>query len=161
MNKISSFELGSQKIKKIIPSISNKPGVYFMYNENKEILYIGKAKNLNKRLISYCNKSNLSIRIQRMVSQINNIEYTTTDHEASALLLEANMIKKHKPKFNILLRDDKSYPYIFIDIEHEFPLIKFYRGDRKLKGKYFGPYTQVNNLRKTLNICCLLSLISI
>ena len=123
MNKISSFELGSQKIKKIIPSISNKPGVYFMYNENKEILYIGKAKNLNKRLISYCNKSNLSIRIQRMVSQINNIDYTTTDHEASALLLEANMIKKHKPKFNILLRDDKSYPYIMLRKDHSWPQI--------------------------------------
>ena len=152
MNKISSFELGSQKIKKIIPSISNKPGVYFMYNENKEILYIGKAKNLNKRLISYCNKSNLSIRIQRMVSQINNIEYTTTDHEASALLLEANMIKKHKPKFNILLRDDKSYPYIMLRKDHSWPQItKARKNKNSNKGEYFGPFASVNAIHKTLN----------
>ncbi len=153
MNKISSFELGSQKIKKIIPSISNKPGVYFMYNENKEILYIGKAKNLNKRLISYCNKSNLSIRIQRMVSQIDNIEYTTTDHEASALLLEANMIKKHKPKFNILLRDDKSYPYIMLRKDHSWPQItKARKNKNSNKGEYFGPFASAGSANWTIKM---------
>ena len=152
MRKISNFELGSEKIKELIPSISNKPGVYFMYNDKKEILYIGKAKNLKKRIISYCNKSNLSIRIQRMVSQIYTVEFTTTDHEASALLLEANMIKKHKPKFNILLRDDKSYPYILLRKDHSWPQItKSRKNKNSNRGEYFGPFASVDAIHKTLN----------
>ena len=101
-----------------------------MYNIDKTILYIGKAKNLNKRISSYSKPSNMSLRIQRMVSQIFSIDFITTEHESSALLLEANMIKKHKPKFNILLRDDKSYPYILLRNDHNWQQIIKARGNK-------------------------------
>tara|TARA_B100000686_G_scaffold305938_1_gene344886 strand:+ start:7007 stop:8941 length:1935 start_codon:yes stop_codon:yes gene_type:complete len=152
LKKLSNFEIGKKIIKSIIPEINNKPGIYFMYNNKKEILYIGKAKNLNKRLKSYYNESNLSLRIQRMVSQISSIDYTITEHEASALLLEANMIKKYKPKFNILMRDDKSYPYILLRKDHNWPqIIKSRKNKNKSKGEYFGPFASVDAVHKTLN----------
>ncbi len=152
MRQKSNFNNGSDKIKSILASAGNRSGVYFMYNNKKEILYIGKAKNLQKRLISYCNQSNLSLRIQRMVSQIQFVDYTVTEHEASALLLEANMIKKHKPKFNILLRDDKTYPYILLRKDHIWPQItKSRKNKNKSKGEYFGPFASVDAIHKTLN----------
>ena len=152
MKNQSNFENGKKIIKNIIPGVAKKPGIYFMYNNKKEILYIGKAKYLNKRLISYCNKSNLSLRIQRMVSQIASIDFTITEHEASALLLEANMIKKHKPKFNILLRDDKSYPYILLRKDHTWPQItKSRKNKSNSKGDYFGPFASADAVHKTLN----------
>ena len=96
MKQISNFVRGAQIVKDYLSKVTNEPGVYFMYNIDKTILYIGKAKNLNKRISSYSKPSNMSLRIQRMVSQIFSIDLITTEHEASALLLEANMIKKHK-----------------------------------------------------------------
>src|SRR6056300_665711 len=95
----SSFKHGSEIVKKFLTKVSNSPGIYFMYDKNKTVLYIGKAKNLYKRISSYTKQVNMSVRIQRMVSHIDSIDYLTTDHEASALILEANMIKKHKPKY--------------------------------------------------------------
>ena len=111
-----SFNKGISVIKKKIPLISKNPGVYRMLNEKNEILYVGKAKNLPSRLKNYISEKNLPIRTERMLSQTKNIEITTTSSESEALLLEANLIKKHKPKFNILLKDDKSFPYIFFSI---------------------------------------------
>ena len=97
-------------------------------------------------------KKNMSVRIQRMVSHINSIDYITTDHEASALILEANMIKKYKPKYNILLRDDKSYPYILLRQDHTWQQIVKTRGNKlKTKGDYFGPFASVDAVHKTLN----------
>ncbi|MDG2001501.1 MAG: excinuclease ABC subunit UvrC [Alphaproteobacteria bacterium] len=152
MISASSFKAGSELVKNYLSKVSNSPGVYFMYDKNKNILYIGKAKNLSKRLSSYTKKSNMSVRIQRMVSHIDSIDYITTDHEASALILEANMIKKHKPKYNILLRDDKSYPYILLRQDHSWQQIIKARG-KKLdkKGDYFGPFASVDAVHKTLN----------
>tara|TARA_B100001027_G_scaffold185044_1_gene137240 strand:- start:953 stop:2719 length:1767 start_codon:yes stop_codon:yes gene_type:complete len=123
-----------------------------MLNEKKEIMYVGKAKNLQNRLKSYLNTNNLSNRIRRMVSRISNIELIITETEKEALLLEANLIKKLKPPFNILLRDDKSFPYIFINHEQEFPQISKHRGKQKYKGKYFGPFATINSLNYTLKI---------
>ncbi|MBT3939860.1 MAG: excinuclease ABC subunit C, partial [Pelagibacterales bacterium] len=152
MKQISNFVRGAQIVKDYSSKVTNEPGVYFMYNIDKTILYIGKAKNLNKRISSYSKPSNMSLRIQRMVSQIFSIDFITTEHEASALLLEANMIKKYKPKFNILLRDDKSYPYILLRNDHNWQQIIKARGNKvKKKGDYFGPFASVDAVHKTLN----------
>ena len=141
-----------ENIKKIVNHSPSSSGIYKMLNEKKEIMYVGKAKNLQNRLKSYLNTNNLSNRIRRMVSRISNIEVIITETEKEALLLEANLIKKLKPPFNILLRDDKSFPYIFINHEQEFPQISKHRGKQKYKGKYFGPFATINSLNYTLKI---------
>jgi excinuclease ABC subunit C len=123
------------------------PGVYQMLDANKQIIYIGKAKNLKKRLTSYL-KPDLTTRISRMVFLARHIEYTITESEAGALLLEAQLIKKFQPKFNILLKDDKSFPYIKLRLDHDFPQVIKYRSKLKEKGKIFGPFASglvVNN----------------
>ena len=141
-----------ENIKEIIDQSPSSSGIYKMLNEKEEIMYVGKAKNLQNRLKSYLNTNNLSNRIRRMVSRISNIEVIITETEKEALLLEANLIKKLKPPFNILLRDDKSFPYIFINHEQEFPQISKHRGKQKYKGKYFGPLATINSLNYTLKI---------
>lgn len=141
-----------ENIKKIVNHSPSSSGIYKMLNEKKEIMYVGKAKNLQNRLKSYLNTNNLSNRIRRMVSRISNIELIITETEKEALLLEANLIKKLKPPFNILLRDDKSFPYIFINHEQEYPQISKHRGKQKYKGKYFGPFATINSLNYTLKI---------
>ncbi len=141
-----------ENIKEIIDQSPSSSGIYKMLNEKEEIMYVGKAKNLQNRLKSYLNTNNLSNRIRRMVSRISNIEVIITETEKEALLLEANLIKKLKPPFNILLRDDKSFPYIFINHEQEFPQILKHRGKQKYKGKYFGPFATINSLNYTLKI---------
>ena len=141
-----------ENIKEIIDQSPSSSGIYKMLNEKEEIMYVGKAKNLQNRLKSYLNTNNLSNRIRRMVSRISNIEVIITETEKEALLLEANLIKKLKPPFNIHLRDDKSFPYIFINHEQEFPQISKHRGKQKYKGKYFGPFATINSLNYTLKI---------
>ena len=126
-----SSEIGKEVIKKELPLIPKLPGVYRMLNDKGEILYVGKAKNLPNRLKSYIAEKNHIIRTERMLSQIRKLEITTTSNESEALLLEANLIKKHKPKFNILLRDDKSFPFIFIGNKDVWPQIKRHRGKKK------------------------------
>ena len=111
-----SIQKGKEIIKKKIINLTNNPGVYKMLSNKNEILYIGKAKNIPNRLKSYVSESYLPIRTERMLSLTRKLETTTTSNESEALLLEANLIKKHKPRFNILLRDDKSFPYIFIGV---------------------------------------------
>ena len=125
-----SFNKGKSIIKKKIPLISKNPGVYRMLNENNEILYVGKAKNLPNRLKNYISEKTLPIRTEMMLAQTKNIEVTTTSNESEALLLEANLIKKHKPKFNILLKDDKSFPYIFISKNEKWPQLTKHRGKK-------------------------------
>ncbi len=145
-------EVGKEVIKKELPLIPKLPGVYRMLNDKGDILYVGKAKNLPNRLKSYVSEKNHIIRTERMLSQTVKLEITTTTNESEALLLEANLIKKHKPKFNILLKDDKSFPYIFIS-EHEFPRIERHRGAKNKPGKYYGPFASslaVNSAIKTL-----------
>ncbi len=147
-----SPDSGKEVIKKELPLIPKLPGVYRMLNNKNEILYVGKAKNLPNRLKSYVSEKNHIIRTERMLSQTVRLEITTTTNESEALLLEANLIKKHKPKFNILLKDDKSFPYIFIS-DHEFPRIERHRGAKNKSGKYYGPFASslaVNSAIKTL-----------
>ena len=147
-----SPDVGKEIIKKELPLIPKLPGVYRMLNSKNEILYVGKAKNLPNRLKSYVSEKNHIIRTERMLSQTEKLEITTTTNESEALLLEANLIKKHKPKFNILLKDDKSFPYIFIS-KHNFPRIERHRGAKNKLGKYYGPFASslaVNSAIKTL-----------
>lgn len=115
------------------------PGVYRMYNAAGVLLYVGKAKNLHARLSSYFNKAQ-DAKTQSLVSQIHDIELTITQTEVEALILEHNLIKSHKPRYNILLKDDKSYPFIYISTQHEYPRMEIYRGAKPKQGKVFGPY---------------------
>ena len=143
---------GKEIIRRELPLIPKLPGVYRMLNSKNEILYVGKAKNLPNRLQSYISEKNHIIRTERMLSQTEKLEITTTTNESEALLLEANLIKKFKPKFNILLKDDKSFPYIFIS-KHDFPRIERHRGAKSKLGKYYGPFASslaVNSAIKTL-----------
>lgn len=149
---ISNLEKGKKIIKDKIPYISNNPGVYKMLGEKKEILYIGKAKNIPNRLKSYVSDNSLPIRIERMLSLTTDLETTTTSNESEALLLEANLIKKHKPRFNILLRDDKSFPYIFISNNDQWPQIIKLRGKKSKEGYYFGPFTSAGSANWTIKI---------
>jgi len=144
------FNKGKDLIKKKISLISKNPGVYRMLGNKNEILYIGKAKNLPNRLKNYISEKNLPIRTERMLSQTKNIEITTTSNESEALLLEANLIKKHKPKFNILLRDDKSFPYIFISKNERWPQLTKHRGKKIRDGHYFGPFASVGSTNWTI-----------
>jgi len=131
---------GAKIIKYYSKNLPSKPGVYQMESKTGEILYIGKAKNLSKRVLNYTLLSNLSRRIQRMVNLTMQINFFVTNTEIEALLLECNLIKKHKPRFNIILRDDKSFPYVFINKDYKYPRILKYRGPKKNKGDYYGPF---------------------
>ena len=131
---------GQEIIKFIAKTLPHQPGVYQMEDDDGKILYIGKAKNLAKRVINYTSINNLTRRLQRMVSLTKKMNFFVTNTEIEALLLECNLIKRHKPRFNIILRDDKSFPYILINKEHKFPRLQKYRGIKKIKGYYFGPF---------------------
>ncbi len=130
---MKDLDFGKELIRKKIPLISNSPGVYRMLDKKNQVLYVGKAKNLPNRLKSYAFDKNQTIRTERMLALTNNLEIITTDNEAEALLLEANLIKKFKPKFNVLLRDDKSFPYIFIEKDCDWPQLSKHRGKKKQK----------------------------
>ncbi len=138
--------------KEYIKSLPSNPGVYRMLDANEKFLYVGKAKNLKKRVSTYFSKTQPSARIARMLSQTTDVEVVVTNTEAEALLLENNLIKQYRPRYNILLRDDKSYPYIYISSKHKYPQITFYRGSRKKEGRYFGPYTSVGAARNALSL---------
>lgn len=136
--------------KTFLSNLTTGPGVYRMLNAGDEIMYVGKAKNLRRRVGSYFTRAS-NRRIASMVSQIHHIEITATHTEAEALLLENNLIKEHRPRYNVLLRDDKSYPYLFLSDE-TFPRLAFHRGARKAKGRYFGPYPSAGAVRDTLKM---------
>ncbi|MGZ4978246.1 MAG: excinuclease ABC subunit UvrC [Methylobacter sp.] len=139
-------------IKAFLKNLTTRPGIYKMLNEQGEIIYIGKAKNLKNRVSSYFKKPTASTKQHRMVSKIAAIEVTVTHTEGEALLLECQQIKRHKPQYNICLRDDRSYPYIFLSTEHDFPQITLHRGAKKKKGKYFGPYPGIGAIKETLKL---------
>ena len=149
---MSGLEQGKQIIKDKIPLISKNPGIYKMLSSTGEILYIGKAKNIPNRLKSYVTDSNLPIRTERMLSLTHNLETTTTNNESEALLLEANLIKKHKPRYNILLRDDKSFPYIYIGNKDKWPQLTKLRGKKSKSGYYFGPFASIGSANWTIKI---------
>ncbi len=137
--------------KTFLKTVPHKPGVYRMISVDDKILYVGKAKDLKNRVSSYFRSNLVNSRIYSMVKQINDVQITITGTEAEALLLESNLIKKHRPRYNILLRDDKSYPYIYLS-KHKFPRLTFHRGGRKGKGQYFGPYPSAGAVRETLGL---------
>ena len=149
---MTNSDIGKDIIKKEIPLITKLPGVYKMLNEKNEVLYVGKAKNLPNRLKSYVSQKNHIIRTERMLSQTRKLEVTTTSNESEALLLEANLIKKYKPRFNILLRDDKSFPFIFISNKEKWPQIKKHRGKKDKEGFFFGPFASAGSANWTIKM---------
>ncbi len=136
--------------KQFLTTVPHKPGVYRMLDVDDTILYVGKAKDLKNRVSSYFRSNLVNSRIWSMVKQIQNVRITLTDTEAEALLLESNLIKKHQPRYNILLRDDKGYPYIYVSA-HKYPRVRFHRGGKNLKGQFFGPYPSSGAVKETLN----------
>ena len=143
---------GVKIIKSYLKNLGTQPGVYRMIDEKENVLYVGKAKNLSNRVKSYTNLKGLSHRIAKMVSLTRSMEFVTTHTEVEALLLEANLIKRYKPPYNILLRDDKSFPYILIDTTHKSPQVLKHRGAKKREGYYFGPFASVGAVNASLNI---------
>lgn len=134
----------------VVPTLPPKPGVYRMINANGDALYVGKAKHLKKRVVSYTRVDRMPIRLQRMVYETHHMEIVVTHTEAEALLLESNLIKQLKPRYNILLRDDKSFPYIVVPGGHEFPRVLKHRGARAKGNEYFGPFASTLAVNRTL-----------
>jgi excinuclease ABC subunit C len=133
-----------------VDSLPGRPGVYRMLDAQGEILYVGKARNLKNRVASYFQPSNVQPKVQALIAKTVSMEVTIANSETEALLLEYNLIKRHRPRFNVVLRDDKSFPYLHLETNHEFPRLNFYRGSRKEPGKYFGPYPSAGAVRDTL-----------
>ena len=142
---------GIELIKHYQKDLSNSPGVYRMIDFNHKTLYVGKAKNLKKRVSSYTKYSGHSLRIQQMIFATSSMLFLTTKNETEALLLEQNLIKQLKPKYNVQLRDDKSFPYMFISSEHDFPRLEKHRGQKKRSGNYYGPFASAGAVNRTLN----------
>ncbi|MHA1113753.1 MAG: excinuclease ABC subunit UvrC [Alphaproteobacteria bacterium] len=143
---------GPALIRARLPALPTAPGVYRMRDDAGGLLYVGKAKNLRRRLTSYANPAKQTPRIRRMVDTVAEIEVTTTHTEVEALLLESNQIKRLKPRYNVLLRDDKSFPYILIADDHDWPQIAKHRGSRKRPGEYFGPFASAGAVNQTLAV---------
>jgi excinuclease ABC subunit C len=142
---------GVDVIAAFVKNLPGKPGVYRMYNENGDVLYVGKARNLKNRVTSYTRMGGHTNRIAAMICNTVSMEFMTTSTEAEALLLEANLIKKLKPRYNVILRDDKSFPYILIGREHRAAELTKHRGARSKKGKYFGPFASAGSVNRTIN----------
>lgn len=134
-----------------IKKLPSKPGVYIMRDKNDTIIYVGKAVSLKNRVSQYFRKTNKTVRIQRMVSLIDHFEYIVVDNEAEALILECNLIKKNMPKFNVLLKDDKAYPYIKIDVKSDYPNVFYTRSIKNDGAKYFGPYANPYAAKEMIN----------
>ena len=133
-----------------LKSLTQRPGIYQMLDSEGAVLYVGKAKKLKNRVSSYFRASGLSLKTQALVKRIADIEVTVTETETEALILEHNLIKQYRPPFNILMRDDKSYPYIFLSDRDQWPRLAFHRGPKKAKGSYFGPFPSVQAVRDSM-----------
>ena len=148
----TGFEVGAAVLRAHLKTMPSQPGVYRMVSDNGSVLYVGKAKDLKKRVSSYVQRDRLPHRLQRMVAQTRNLEIVVTHTETEALLLEANFIQRFMPPFNVLLRDDKSYPYILLTRDHEFPQLLKYRGAKSRKGWYYGPFASGGAVTETLTL---------
>ena len=137
--------------KAFLKTLTTRPGVYQMYDAEGKLLYVGKAKNLRNRVTSYFRAAGLTEKTMALVAKIENIEVTVTSTEVDALLLEHNLIKSHQPPYNILLKDDKSFPYIHLSSDDKFPRVSLHRGAKRRKGKYFGPYPSAGAVRESLH----------
>ena len=144
-------QYGPELIADFVSRLTHKPGVYRMFDEHKNVLYVGKAKNLRKRVVAYTKYDGHTIRIQRMIRATHDMEFVICESETEALLLEASLIKRLKPRYNILLRDDKSFPYILVRKSHPAAQIKKHRGARNVKGDYYGPFANVHSVNRTLD----------
>ena len=142
---------GNKLIADYVKRLPHKPGVYRMFDEHGTVLYVGKAKNLKKRVTAYTQYTRHPIRLQRMIRATRTMEFVITESEAEALLLEASLIKRLKPRYNILLRDDKSFPYILVRKDHEAAQITKHRGARNIKGDYYGPFASAGAVNRTLD----------
>ena len=142
---------GVAAIREVARTLKPKPGVYRMLDARGDVLYVGKARALKNRVANYTQVANLPARLQRMVSQTRGMEIVTTNSEAEALLLEAQLIKRFRPPYNVLLRDDKSFPFILLRAGHDFPRIMKHRGARKFKGDYYGPFASAGSVNTTIN----------
>ncbi len=140
-----------QNIKTFLANLSSHPGVYQMLDEKGKVIYVGKAKNLKKRVTSYFSNRMQDNKTLALVQQVHDIVITVTNTENEAVLLECNLIKSHRPRYNVLLRDDKSYPYILIS-HHAYPRLDSYRGQRKKNADYFGPYPGAGAAREAINL---------
>ena len=138
--------------KATIASLTTRPGVYRMLDASGGILYVGKARNLRKRVSNYFRASGLDAKTMALVARICNIEVTITRNETEALLLEQTLIKQHRPPYNIELRDDKSYPYILLTSRDTYPRLAFHRGAKRQDARYFGPYPSASSVRESLAI---------
>jgi excinuclease ABC subunit C len=136
--------------KSLLKSMTKRPGIYQMLDAEGSVLYVGKAKNLKNRVSSYFRKSGLSPKTEALVKRIAEVQVTVTETETEALILESNLIKQNLPPFNILLRDDKSYPYIFLSDRDEWPRLAFHRGPKKVAGSYFGPFPSLQAVRDSM-----------
>jgi excinuclease ABC subunit C len=141
---------GPEVIRAFVKTLPPSPGVYRMLDEAGEVVYVGKARNLKARVTNYTRPDGLDVRLQRMIAATHSMEFVRTETEAEALLLEANLIKRLKPRFNVLLRDDKSFPYILIATDHEAPELTKHRGTRRRQGHYFGPFASATAVGRTI-----------
>ena len=132
-------------------TLTHRPGVYRMLDEKHKVIYVGKARDLKKRVSSYFNRTHDAVKTEAMMERVARVEVTVANTEAEALILEYSLIKQHKPRFNILLRDDKSFPYIYASTKHDYPRLKFHRGPRRKEGRYFGPFPSTSAVRQTLS----------
>ena len=147
-----NLQQGLENLHRFIKIAPDAPGVYRMISEYDEVLYVGKAKNIKKRIVAYSHIDKLPVRLQQMVAQIDHMEFIIVENEARALLVENELIKKFKPRYNILLKDDKTFPHLMIDVTSEFPSLKKYRGARNDKNKYFGPFASVLAVNSAVDV---------
>ncbi len=145
------LEAGVAAIRAVVKTLPARPGVYRMLDARGDVLYVGKARALKNRVSQYTQVARQPKRILRMVSQTRSMQIVTTHSEAEALLLEAQLIKRYRPPYNVLLRDDKSFPFILLREDHDFPRVQLHRGARRLKGQYYGPFASAGSVRNTLN----------
>ena len=145
------LQAGVAAIRNVLKTLPLKPGVYRMQDAKGDVLYVGKARALKNRVGNYVQVERLSKRLQRMVAQTRSMTIVTTNNEAEALLLEAQLIKRYRPPYNVLLRDDKSFPFILLRADHQFPRIQKHRGARRAKGDYYGPFASAGSVNNTLN----------
>jgi excinuclease ABC subunit C len=145
------LDAGIAAIRNVLKTLPLRPGVYRMQDARGEVLYVGKARQLRQRVANYTQVNGLPRRLQRMVSQTRAMTIVTTNNEAEALLLEAQLIKRYRPPYNVLLRDDKSFPFILLRVDHDFPRVQKHRGVRRYEGNYYGPFASAGSVTNTLN----------
>ena len=149
--ELPDLEAGVAAIRNVLKTLPVKPGVYRMHDARGDILYVGKAKALKSRVTNYTQVERLPNRLRRMVAQTRSMTIVTTNSEAEALLLEAQLIKRYRPAYNVLLRDDKSFPFILLRSDHAFPRLQKHRGARRAKGNYYGPFASAGSVNTTIN----------